>query len=115
MTEHESVSEEPDDSSSGLLRYEPNPKHKEPWQRGAQGSLCPPEADGAALLAVSEPDPDHPGKRFATDGHRAYCAHEHSPGRWHGFPVEWRTVPAKLRSAWLSDDRVTKRDLRTFW
>src|SRR5258708_957142 len=23
------------------LAYEPNPKHKEPWQRGARGSLCP--------------------------------------------------------------------------
>lgn len=21
--------------------YEPNPKHKEPWQRSARGSLCP--------------------------------------------------------------------------
>ena len=86
------------DVTGELMRYEPNPKHKNPWQRGARGSLCPAEADGTALLAASEPDPDHVGKRFATDGHRAYCAHEHSPGRWHGFPVEWRKVPAKLRA-----------------
>jgi hypothetical protein len=65
MTEHESEPAEADESASGLLRYEPNPKHKNPWQRGARGSLCPPGADGDALLAVSEPDPGHAGKRFA--------------------------------------------------
>lgn len=97
------------------MRYEPNPKHKEPWQRGARGSLCPRDADGAALLAASEPDPNHPGKRYATDGRRAYCGHEHSPGRWHGFPIEWRKVPAKIRDGWLADRRVTKRGIREFW
>ncbi len=80
MTEHETA--EP-------MRYEPNPKHKEPWQRGARGSLCRPDASGRALLAASEPDPDHAGKRFATDCRHAYCGHEQSPGRWHGFPVEF--------------------------
>jgi hypothetical protein len=68
------------------LLYEPNPKHKEPWQRGARGSLCPPDVDATALLATSETDPRHPGKRYATDGRRAYCGHEHALGRWHGFP-----------------------------
>src|SRR5712691_5801185 len=63
------------------LRYEPNPKHKEPWQRGARGSICPPDADGHALLAASQVDPKHPGKRY-----RWPCGHEHSPGCWHGFP-----------------------------
>ena len=41
------------------LIYEPNPKHKEPWQRGARGSLCPRDADGPALLAISLVDPQH--------------------------------------------------------
>jgi hypothetical protein len=97
------------------LQYEPSPKHKEPWQRGARGSLCPKNADGPALLAVSEIDPDRPGKRYATDGTRAYCGHEHMPGRWHGFPVEWRAVPTKIRNAWLTDGRVNKRALREHW
>jgi len=68
------------------LTYEPNPNHKEPWQRGARGSLCPRDADGPALLAASEVDPKHQGKRYATDGIRAYCEHEHSADHWHGFP-----------------------------
>lgn len=97
------------------LRYEANPKHKEPWQRGAKGSLCPQDADGSALLAASETDPEQPGKRYATDGARAYCGHEHLPGRWHGFPIEWRAVPAKIRKAWLTEGRVTKRAVREHW
>jgi hypothetical protein len=28
-------------SGPEVPRYEPNPKHKDPWQRGARGSLCP--------------------------------------------------------------------------
>jgi hypothetical protein len=99
--------------------YEPNPKHKEPWQRGARGTLCPPDADSAKLLAESEvdpdPGPDQPGRRFATDGYRAYCGHEHAPGRWHGFPVEWRKVPPALRNAWLASGRVKKRSVRELW
>jgi len=102
------------DEKQSLL-YESNRKHKEPWQRGARGSICPSDADGPALLAASVVDPACPGKRYATDGHRAYCAHEHSPGRWHGFPVQWRDVPPKIRRAWLADNRVGKRDIKDFW
>jgi hypothetical protein len=97
------------------MKYEANPKHKEPWQRGAKGSLCPPDADGPGLLAASDADPNHPGKRYATDGYRAYCGHEHSPECWHGFPIEWRKVPAVIRNAWLSERRVSSRSVRRFW
>jgi hypothetical protein len=97
------------------LIYEPNPKHKEPWQRGARGSLCPRDADGPALLAISLVDPQHPGKRYATDGSRAYCGQEHLTGRWHGYPVQWREVPSAIRSALVNDYRVSKRDLKEHW
>jgi hypothetical protein len=102
-------------SGKQSLRYEPNAKHKEPWQRGARGSLCPPDVDAAALLEASVADPKHPGKRFATDGRRAYCGHEHAPGVWHGFPVEWRRVPATIRNDWLAGNRVRKRDVKELW
>jgi hypothetical protein len=97
------------------VEYEPNAKHKDPWQPGLRGTLCPRGVDGAALLATSEVDPSAPHKRYATDGVRAYCAHEHAPGRWHGFPVEWRRVPPKLRSAWLVSGMVTNRSVRDHW
>ena len=101
--------------AGGRLKYEPNRKHKEPWQPGARGSLCPSDADGPALLVDSAVDPNHPGKRYATDGKLAYCGHEHSPGCWHGFPVEWRKVPQKLRDEWLAQRRVTKRSVKEHW
>lgn len=94
------------------LLYEPNPKHKEPWQRGARGSLCPKDVDAPALLAASVIDPKQPGKRYATDGHRAYCGQEHRPGRWHGYPVQWREVPAAIRRDWVTGGKVSKRDLK---
>jgi hypothetical protein len=117
MREQESESAEPETSAGAedRLQYEPNPKHKEPWQRGARGSLCPPDVDATALLAASVTDPKQPGKRFATDGRRAYCGHEHSPGCWHGFPVEWRQVPAKVRNDWLAAGLVNRRDVKAFW
>jgi hypothetical protein len=95
--------------------YEPNPKHKEPWQRGARGSLCPAHADGPVLFASSEVDPRNPGKRYATDGRQPYCGQEHRPGRWHGYLVQWREVPATLRRQWVADKKVSKRDLREHW
>lgn len=106
---------EPTSNGASALVYEPNLKHKEPWQRGARGSLCPRGASGPSLLATSEIDIEHPGKRYATDGTRAYCGHEHSPGCWHGFPVEWRVVPAYIRNAWLADGHVSRRAVRDQW
>lgn len=73
------------------------------------------DVDGPALLAASEADPSRPGKRYATDGQRAYCGHEHNPGCWHGFLVEWRKVPAKIRNAWIAEGRVRKRSVKEFW
>ena len=31
------------------VRYEPNPKHREPWQRGRRGALRPPDTDPALV------------------------------------------------------------------
>jgi hypothetical protein len=95
--------------------YEANPKHTEPWQRGRRGSICPKDADGAILLAASEADSRHPGKRYATDGNQAYCGQEHMPGRWHGYPVQWKEVPDGILRRWLADNRVTRRTLKEGW
>jgi hypothetical protein len=37
------------------------------------------------------------------------------PGRWHGFPVDWRRVPPKLRTAWLASGLVSKRSVKENW
>jgi hypothetical protein len=75
------------------MRYEPNPKHKAPWQPGLKGSLCPQDLTEDArqqLLEASAPDPNGGNARYATDGRRAFCAQSHGDDAWHGYPVGWK-------------------------
>lgn len=97
------------------MRYESNPKHKQPWQRGRSGSLCPETVDletARRLLSDSEPVD---GKRYAVHEGRAYCAQEHRADAWHGYPVGWREVPESLRRMWLAQGRLRKQDMRKHW
>lgn len=100
------------------MDYEANDKHKFPWQRGARGSLCPSEIgqkDAQALLDDSQLSPKRPGKRYATDGERAYCAMEHSVDKWHGYPVGWKEVPTQIRMQWLAEGKIDNRAVKSFW
>lgn len=99
------------------MNYEPSDKHKLPWQRGRRGSLCPDEItleDAQRMLTegLALPGAD---KRFGTDGERAFCAQEHAPGRWHGYPVGWEEVPPTLREAFRAKRGVGRRAQRRFW
>ena len=97
------------------MRYESNPKHKQPWQRGCSGSLCPETVDlktARRLLSDSEPVD---GKRYAVHEGRAYCAQKHGADTWHGYPVGWREVPESLRRTWLGQGRLRRRDVRKHW
>lgn len=99
--------------------YTPNPRHKQPWQPGARGTLCPPGVDGVALFRTATVDPERPGKRYNTDGERAYCAHpdvknptEGQEVVWHGFPVPWTTVPPTVQRQWVAEGRIARLRLR---
>ena len=97
--------------------YESNPKHSQPWQRGARGSLCPRgirRADAQQLLDESVPDAGS-DKRYATDGAFAYCAQLHLPDRWHGYPVTWGDVPLAIRRQWMNAGKVTRRIIKRNW
>lgn len=100
----------PDDQVEAQpLTYEPNPKHKPIPTPGRHGSICPSSADGPLLLSQS----DLVGKkRYATDGESAYCAQQHSPNTWHGYPVGWDEVPPRLVSEWVAAERVERRIVR---
>jgi hypothetical protein len=95
------------------VEYESNPKHSEPWQIGRKGSICEravrPHA--ARLLDESVLIGD---KRYAVFEGKAFCAQEHSPDRWHGYPVGWAEVPAKLALQWQKDGLVSKRDRKKY-
>jgi hypothetical protein len=102
------------DGSATTLVYESNPKHRDPWQPGRKGSICDLDVRPHAqtLLAQSELDGE---KRFAVFNGRAYCAQEHRPGTWHGYPVGWLEVPPRLRRIWKQQGRISKRQLDLNW
>lgn len=93
--------------------YEPNAKHKPVPTPGRRGSICPPDVDSEGLLAGSDEAPNG-GKRFNTDGDRAYCAQRHDSERdaWHGYPVAFSEVPPTIVREWLSSGRVERRAVR---
>ena len=97
------------------MRYESNRKHKEPWQRGRRGTLCPSDIDVKTvhrLLADSEATGD---KRYAVHEGRAFCAQRHGAEEWHGYPIGWVEVPEAIRRKWLKERRVQRRDIRRHW
>lgn len=97
------------------MRYCGTQKHKEPWQRGRRGTLCPKDIDqetATRLLSRSHPAN---GKRYAVYEGRAYCAQEHRTGVWHGYPVGWVEVPETLRRKWMRDGCLRRRDVQKHW
>lgn len=92
----------------------PNPKHKDPWQRGQRGALCG-NVDGPDLFATATPDPSNPNRRWATDGRHFYSAqsarHPDAQGdlAWHGYPVGALEVPASVMRSWVEQSVVRRR------
>lgn len=115
MTENSNDGEKCDSDviQNRALRYESNPKHSEPWQAGRKGSICDQEVRprAAELLNSSEIDGD---KRYSVFNGKAYCAQQHLPGVWHGYPVGWMEVPYRLQKQWKASDKVTKRQLKKY-
>jgi hypothetical protein len=111
------ITPQPAEAVAEELRYEPNPKHKEPWQPGKKGTLCPPPAElsltvAARMLRDSVLDGT---KRYAYHAGKAFAAQEHLEGCWHGYPVGWVEVPASIRQTWLSSKQIRKQDLKRHW
>ena len=97
------------------MRYEGNPKHKQPWQRGRSGSPCPETVGLETARRLLSDSEESDGKRYAVHEGRAYCAQEHGADVWHGYPVGWRKVPENLRRIWLEQGRMRKRDVKKHW
>src|SRR6266498_794827 len=95
--------------------YEGNPKHKEPWQLGRRGSLCPREITLAEAQELLNTSVAIGSVRYATSNGKAFCAREHRTGMWHGYPVSWREVPALVRQNWEREGVVKRSDIRNNW
>jgi len=101
--------------SRRAMTYEGSPKHREPWQPGRRGSLCPREIElheAQRLLAGSV---CVGAARYATWRGQAFCAREHRTGFWHGYPVAWREVPPVVRLEWVRSRLVSKSEVRKNW
>jgi hypothetical protein len=96
------------------LEYEPNPKHKSPWQAGRRGALCPAWSHGVARDLL-ESSVLLKTKRFSTIKGWAFVAQQHRPGVWHGYPVPWVEVPQWIWRKWLKEDLVKKQQLDEYW
>ena len=96
------------------MRYEPNPKHKEPRQHGHKGTLCPPKSElslleAARLLREAEAI-DH--KRYNFHNGKAYCARTHGEDLSHRYPVPSSEVPYCIRKKWRESGQVTRREMK---
>ena len=97
------------------MRYEGSRKHREPWQPGRRGTLCPNHLDQSIVQWLLEESELVGNKRYAVYEGRAYCAQQDGNDRWHGYPVGWVEVPERLRRRWLNEDRLRRRDIRNHW
>jgi hypothetical protein len=98
------------------LRYKGNPKHKEPWQPGRRGSLCPPDVDQALAQGLLDQSELDGAKRYATHDGRAFCGQSEDDGRhWHGYPVGWVEVPESLRQRFVRRGVVKRSDIKRNW
>lgn len=97
------------------MRYESNPKHKEPWQRGRKGTLCPKNLDRKTVLQLLKSSELADNRRYAVYDGRAYRAQQHDSDAWHGHPIGWIEVPETLRRKWLKEGRIKRKNIRDHW
>ena len=96
------------------MEYRGNPKHKEPWQPGRRGSLCPKELTLEAVESLLRNSVQVGNKRYATWRQRAFAAQEHDEV-WHGYPIGWKEVPQPVRHQWRQAGLVSNGDIKKFW
>jgi hypothetical protein len=100
------------------LVYESSPKHKEPWQRGRKGTLCP-HGQGLCPAKMLQDSIREGDTRYAVHNGVAYASHRHhvADGKefWHGYPEAWVKVPEHIRRRWLRENRVKQSMLRRYW
>ena len=97
------------------MRYEGNPKHREPWQRGRRGTPCPDDIDRTIAQQLLTDSELEGSKRYAVYEGRAYCAQQHGAEVRHGYPIGWVDVPENLRRRWLRERRVQRRYIKRHW
>ena len=111
------------------LRYRGTIKHKNWHPGGGYGTRCPSWTHEAAAQGFAGEPYCHPWeetqahamlaesvldgrRRYATRRGIAFVAVPSGDGTWHGYPVPWQDVPRNVRDAFVSEDRVTRQQIR---
>ncbi len=102
-------------TTGSLLTYHPNPKHKEPWQPGRKGSLCPKDVAIERAEGLLRESFLYKRQRFAVDRGRVFVGKADNCGGWHGYPAGWREMPETVRQHFLQSGAVQHRDLSRYW
>ena len=53
--------------------------------------------------------------RYSVRDEKAYRGAEHSPGRWHGWPVGWKEVPPAVFREFRDKGKVSRSAKDRFW
>ncbi len=96
------------------MRYAGNPKHKEPWQPGRRGSLCPTDLNLETVQKLLEDSVPSDNKRYATWRGQAFAGQGHDD-TWHGYPVGWREVPQAIRNRWRRQRLIDRANIKKHW
>ena len=102
-------------TTGSSLAYHPNPKHKEPWQPGRKGSLCPKDITLDRAAGMLSESFHHKQQRYAVDQGRVFIGKTDNRDGWHGYPAGWREVPETVRQHFLKSKAVQNRDLSRYW
>lgn len=95
------------------MRYVGNPKHKEPWQPGRRGSLCPKEVWPYAQRLLDN-SILHGKQRYAIFNGIPYAGKSDKTGTvWHGHPVGISKVPAEVVKIWSEAGIITNRMIKS--
>jgi hypothetical protein len=101
-------------AASGLV-YEGNPKHRDPWQRGRRGALCPRGISAERAQELLLDSFARAGQRYAVQSGQLFAAKEHRTGLWHAHPVWWSDAPPDVFAHFRNSGLVSSRDLRRLW
>ena len=112
--------------------YRGSEKHKNRPSIGAKGTLCPEwthttsdsryendpfkhdwsKTEAHELFDSAVPHPGGEERRYATKNGIAFEAKPTNDGKWHGYPIPWKSVPETIVDRWLGSGDVTNKQIK---
>lgn len=114
------------------MTYRGSLKHKNRPSTGMKGTLCPEWTHSAAAQGFAGDPFQHAWpqtqahqlfenatvwdeqRRYATGQGIAFEAKPTGDGTWHGYPIPWESVPPTIIDQWLTQGRVTRKQIKLY-